>query len=808
MPKGTAQIRCLHRSCCDSTGSALQTAAAAVAVRSKTPQAQAFRRGNASFLVAEGAAGYGRRKTTTRCLRVAAAAACAASLLQQQQQTWLRTRSSSSSTAFIVSPSVAGSDCPLLVALASDASESAATHVQQQQQHRQHQQPQKWHHQRPPFAGKMRPGCMPLLGEEAAADNPDKAAAAGEAAAAAASTGMPSEEAEVAAAPEKGRLKSAACAASLLQQQQQTWLRTRSSSSSTAFIVSPSVAGSDCPLLVALASDASESAATHVQQQQQHRQHQQPQKWHHQRPPFAGKMRPGCMPLLGKEAAADNPDKAAAAGEGAAAAASTGMPSEEAEVAAAPEGGEFVKLDKASFCKHEEATCLRVPLHQLQELSKALRKYLFKRRNLRPVIADTFEISQQEESQQQGQQEQPMEAQQQEQPEMQKQHQQEREGEVLHKGKLEGLPDLLQSLLKERGIQVFRHRVFLGYENLSVLECLAALLPEGVETPHRFECVGHIAHLNLPASLLKFKYAIGQVVLDKHPQLRTVVLKTGIGPKWRELQFELIAGEAAYVAKVKESDLVFEVDYAKAFWNSRLSCERQRITATIPRHAVVCKRQFLAEALCVASAAAEVAALTVKAYGLASSQVGNLVEVHNQDARDFLRSQAQPAAIAALLQKRMQAGETPSKAEGAIEQKKNNQQGADEVHVLMNLPELAIEFLDVFPGLFNESEPHPKRHRPDEEALSSNAATGESTHISKWRVHCYAFCRDPNPEHELKPRVEAALGCWPEPVEILEVRDVAPHKRMYCLTFDLPLALLRGEYGSNTRKAAAEPAPQ
>ena len=40
------------------------------------------------------------------------------------------------------------------------------------------------------------------------------------------------------------------------------------------------------------------------------------------------------------------------------------------------------------------------------------------------------------------------------------------------------------------------------------------------------------------------------LLLQKHPQLRTVVLKTGIGPKWRELQFELIAGEASYVAKV------------------------------------------------------------------------------------------------------------------------------------------------------------------------------------------------------------------------------------------------------------------
>ena len=38
----------------------------------------------------------------------------------------------------------------------------------------------------------------------------------------------------------------------------------------------------------------------------------------------------------------------------------------------------------------------------------------------------------------------------------------------LRLAELEGLQDLLQSLLKERGIQVFRHRVFLGYENLSV----------------------------------------------------------------------------------------------------------------------------------------------------------------------------------------------------------------------------------------------------------------------------------------------------------------------------------------------------
>lgn len=73
-------------------------------------------------------------------------------------------------------------------------------------------------------------------------------------------------------------------------------------------------------------------------------------------------------------------------------------------------------------------------------------------------------------------------------------------------------------------------------------------------------------------------------------------------------------------------------------------------------------------------------------------QVANLVDVHNQDARDFLRSQAQPAAIAALQRKRLQAGGTPSNAKDAIA-RKVEYRSAVEVHVLMNLPELAIEFL-------------------------------------------------------------------------------------------------------------------
>merc|ERR1712176_1170400 len=86
------------------------------------------------------------------------------------------------------------------------------------------------------------------------------------------------------------------------------------------------------------------------------------------------------------------------------------------------------------------------------------------------------------------------------------------------------------------------------------------------------------------------------------------------------------------------------------------------------------------------------------------------------------------------------------------------------VHVAMNLPELALDFLDAFREMF----------RTRVSALFSGSAV-------ELVVHCYCFAREKSaPGAEINPRLEAALGSVPDGVQI---RDVAPKKNMYCVEF-------------------------
>ena len=70
--------------------------------------------------------------------------------------------------------------------------------------------------------------------------------------------------------------------------------------------------------------------------------------------------------------------------------------------------------------------------------------------------------------------------------------------------------------------------------NVLTSKVLRAILPSNLEVPSSYEQVGHIVHLNLDASLLPFKYVIGQVYLVKRLSIKSVVYSLLGGPLiWR-----------------------------------------------------------------------------------------------------------------------------------------------------------------------------------------------------------------------------------------------------------------------------------
>lgn len=79
-----------------------------------------------------------------------------------------------------------------------------------------------------------------------------------------------------------------------------------------------------------------------------------------------------------------------------------------------------------------------------------------------------------------------------------------------------------------------------------------------------------------------YKHVIGQVILDKNPVIRTVINKTddvGTQNEFRTFSYEVLAGPDDMLVEVSEAGCVFNFDYSKVYWNSKLSGEHERICA-------------------------------------------------------------------------------------------------------------------------------------------------------------------------------------------------------------------------------------
>ena len=124
----------------------------------------------------------------------------------------------------------------------------------------------------------------------------------------------------------------------------------------------------------------------------------------------------------------------------------------------------------------------------------------------------------------------------------------------------------------------------LGYANLSTEEVLMKVIPQSVSetVPQSFETVGHVAHYNLREEFMPYKRLIGKVCLDKNPAIETVLTKVdNLKNEFRTFNFEVIGGSGDTNVVVKEADITLKFDFAKTYWNSRLSQERQRLLQII-----------------------------------------------------------------------------------------------------------------------------------------------------------------------------------------------------------------------------------
>jgi len=287
--------------------------------------------------------------------------------------------------------------------------------------------------------------------------------------------------------------------------------------------------------------------------------------------------------------------------------------------------------------------------------------------------------------------------------------------------------------------------------------------------PAGFETVGSIAHLNLRGSQLPYKHVIGQVLLDKNPKIKTVVNKTEkLSNVYRTPELEVIAGEKKLETELKEGGCVFKLNFEKVYWNSKLQHERDRLLKNLKGGEVLCDMFCGIGPLSIRAAKKDLYVLgndlnpdcyEYLKINAKVNKVEKMIECYNMDAREFAKY---------------------------IVLEKEPKVHFD--HAYMNLPVDAVEFLDVFTGLFKQASP---------EVWNQNNLP---------LIYVNGFDTGKTPEEVNKnflDRISKAFGETLDPntkLDIHAIKDISSEKKMYCVTFRLPKEIAFG----GTHNGAAE----
>lgn len=312
----------------------------------------------------------------------------------------------------------------------------------------------------------------------------------------------------------------------------------------------------------------------------------------------------------------------------------------------------------------------------------------------------------------------------------------------------------------------------LNYDNWGSSELIKAIVPDGIEPVSSFSKIGHIIHLNLKDELLPYKESIAQVLLDKTPNCRTVINKAqSIDNTFRNFQMDLLCGEEDYQAQVKENGVIFEFDFSSVYWNPRLSTEHERLVKLLNPNDVFYDVFAGVGPFSVPAGKKRVNVLANDLnphsfkwleHNVTKNKVGKYVKTFNRDGRDFITNELRENLLERI-------------------EKRETDPVDYSIRIAMNLPALAVTFIDAFVGLLKNNE---------QQFKDSNSIPTPICH-----VYCFVKGIDDN-KIMARQLVEEHIGFNLIPNVTLKdisfVRNVAPNKDMMRVDLVLTSDILFG----------------
>ncbi|KAI8966005.1 Met-10+ like-protein-domain-containing protein [Daldinia sp. FL1419] len=377
-----------------------------------------------------------------------------------------------------------------------------------------------------------------------------------------------------------------------------------------------------------------------------------------------------------------------------------------------------------------------------------------------------------------------------------------------------GVPETWTPTIQEgvasKELGLVPYKLSLDYDYWSHEDVMRSLLPPDLRDEHDgipggFNQAGHVAHMNLREAFLPYKKLIAEVIVDKNPTIRTVINKVanvGTESEFRTFAYEVLAGPDDLNVEVRENDCLFRFDYSKVYWNSKLEGEHRRLVNIFKPGEVVCDVMAGIGPFAIPAGKKEVFVwandYNPESYrymeeNIKRNKVHRYVRPFNQDGRTFIKEAADLVYAASTKGEYAMSGPN-----GKVRRSQHpNSNTADNSspkpkrkprlipptisHFVMNLPASAITFLSHFRGLYASREelfvPH------------------TSTKLPLVHVYCFAAKADDNtPLIDICERISAEIGVEMKlgeaenarEVSVLETRNVAPNKRMFCASFRVP----------------------